>query len=310
MKKTLFTMILTLTLSVLAMGQSIVKIGSPLLVSPESSGYFMAPKWSPDGKTIAVSAENYKGIYLINYQTGEMTTLTDESAAGFGFQWSGDGNSILTTISKEENKKIKRAIVVFDRATKAMSKLSDFEFSLTGIPCWTRDYKNAFMNYSNRFQLYSRDTKSIETGTVLYVRQDRIVSRNISTKGETILGKSDERIINLVYSPDGTKVAYEIIGGPLMVMNIDGTNLVSLGAGHRACWSPDGKFVAYMVTTDDGHRYTSSDIFISSIDGKERINLSSTTDFMEMNPNWSFDGKWIAYDRLDHGKIYIQEVKY
>lgn len=310
MKKTPFTIIFTLILSQFAIGQSVVKIGSSLLVSPESSGYLMAPKWSPDNRTIAVSTENYRGIYLLNYQTGEMTTLTDEPATGFGFQWSGDGKSILTVVSKEENKQIKRAVVVFDLATKAMSNISGFESSLPGIPCWTRDYKNAIMNYSDRLRLYSIDAKSVASGAVLYVKQDRIVSRDISAKGETLLGKPDERVINLVYSPDGSKIAYEIIGGSLMVMNADGTNPVSLGTGHRPSWSPNGKYVTYMVTTDDGHRYTSSDIFVSSVDGKERINLSSTPDILEMNPSWSFDGKWIAYDQLDRGKIYIQEVKY
>ena len=116
-------------------------------------------------------------------------------------------------------------------------------------------------------------------------------------------------IINLEISPDGSKLAFEAFGGDMYVMNSDGTGLTDLGVGYRPKWSPDGEYLAYMITEDDGHRFTGSDIYTVRIDGSERNNLTNTNDIIEMNPSWSSDGNQIAFDTYNDGSIYIVQVE-
>ena len=55
--------------------------------------------------------------------------------------------------------------------------------------------------------------------------------------------------------------------------------------------SPDGKWVAYTVSTIDSAKdKRNSDIWMVSIDGKENVQLTNSPD-NESSPRWSPDGK-------------------
>ena len=118
-----------------------------------------------------------------------------------------------------------------------------------------------------------------------------------------------EETINVRISPDGTKIAYKVLGGNLFVINIDGSNKVDLGRGNNPQWSPDSKYLVYMVTEDDGYKFLSSDIFISPIDGSEKIQITNNEDQLEMNPCFSPDGNQIAYNEEKSGTINIITIQ-
>ena len=117
-----------------------------------------------------------------------------------------------------------------------------------------------------------------------------------------------ERYINLEVSPDGTKLVFEVVGGHFYIMNTDGSGLKDLGIGYRPQWSPNSQYLVYMVTEDDGHRYSKSDLYIIKTDGTEKTRLTRTENIIEMNPTWSPDGDKIAYDVLGEGAIYRVQI--
>jgi Tol biopolymer transport system component len=91
-------------------------------------------------------------------------------------------------------------------------------------------------------------------------------------------------------------------------MKMDGTGITDLGVGLNARWSPDSQYLVYMINTDDGYRYLSSDIYISSADGKEKYQITNTDNWLEMNPDWSSDGKHIVFNTYEEGVIYRIKV--
>lgn len=59
--------------------------------------------------------------------------------------------------------------------------------------------------------------------------------------------------------------------------------------------SPDGKWVAYTVSTIDSAKdKRNSDIWMVSIDGKENVQLTNSPD-NESSPRWSPDGRYISF---------------
>src|SRR6185436_4722860 len=59
--------------------------------------------------------------------------------------------------------------------------------------------------------------------------------------------------------------------------------------------SPDGRFVAYTVTTSDLKEDTSdADVYLSALDGGEPLRLTSSKKG-ESRPRFSPDGEWIAF---------------
>jgi len=59
--------------------------------------------------------------------------------------------------------------------------------------------------------------------------------------------------------------------------------------------SPDGKWVAYTVTTTDSAKDRSdTDVWMTSWDGTQTIQVTSSPDG-ESNPRWSPDGRYLSF---------------
>jgi Tol biopolymer transport system component len=72
--------------------------------------------------------------------------------------------------------------------------------------------------------------------------------------------------------------------------------VVALGRGEAPAWRPDGRFIAFMVTEDDGYRVTGSDLHVATPDGAVRFVLATTPDVHELYPAWTPDGRALLYD--------------
>ena len=67
--------------------------------------------------------------------------------------------------------------------------------------------------------------------------------------------------------------------------------------------------IVYEKSTDNGHTYTSSDLFMINIDGSRRKALTATGDRMEMCPNVSSDGTKIVFTSFNDGQVYVADFK-
>ena len=301
--------------SIFAESPAVRTVGLPReLTTPDH--FFIAPKWSPDGTTIAVSGAKYVGIYLISFPDGDIVTLTEDPGAGFGMEWSHGGEKIAARISRFENKRRYNAIAIFDVISGSRNVISDWLTLFPGTPKWTKNDEFIYISGTDKFKIYNTTSKNLRTKPislpdekVIFVKKDRINARDVSSQDEFEINAVEGRILNLTISPDGTMMAFEIMGGNLWVSDVDGKNPIDLGRGYAPAWHPNSDKIAYMVTTDDGHRYLSSDIYVVNADGTGKVNISNTPDLLEMHPAWSPDGKWIAYDTLNKGQIFVQEVR-
>jgi len=145
--------------------------------------------------------------------------------------------------------------------------------------------------------------------TILHLRNGAMVLVSWPQENERILQPVEADILLAVLSPEKSHIAFEVSGAQLYVVNIDGAGLVELGRGERPQWSPDGQWLTYMVTEDDGQRILSSDIYAIKRDGTGRVSLTQTTDRLEMNPAWSPDGRLIACDTRGEGIILLIPVQ-
>jgi len=305
LKKIIFLLCLPL-----ALAQAGFKIaGTPVRLIGDAEQPFMRPIWSSTGNYIACTGEGYRGIWLLHLHTRELRQLSDASSAGFGMCWSADGRSLAARISKFQGWRRANAIQLFDVESQTAWLVCPFQNASLGLPAWSYDDSRIYVTVKNKLQAFDtgkRNTalKKAAPQTIAYLKGDELNFYHPITT--TSLKKlSDQRVINLTTSPDGSRIAFEMMGGPLCVMNSDARGLVELGDGHRPQWSPDGQHLVYMITQDDGHRIVSSDLCVIKTDGSEKQQLTQTMGSLEMNPCWSPDGNQIAYDDAGDGAIYI-----
>lgn len=318
MKRYLVSILMLVGIVGSVMGQQqAVTTSETALPLTDGSEYLMAPEWNPAGTLLAATSVKYQGIYLISYPEGEVQQISDLAGAGFGMQWSATGNEIVARISRYIDHRRESAIAAFSIPDGGQRLLSDYNRRLPGTPEWGPDGNYVYLNGTDQFKAFSTTqrqgaepvTLSDPGAETIYVKRDRIYIHKPDTGEEIDITPVEGRVLNLTLSPSGDQMAFEIMGGHLWVCERNGENPRDLGVGNDPSWSPDGTKLTYIITEDDGHQITSSDIYVIRGDGTGKVNITNTADRMEMHPDWSPEGQWIAYNTLNSGQIFIQEVE-
>lgn len=307
MKKLL--LILSLLFSVSIFAQSSYQ----LLISGTMEDAVLSPVFSPDGKNIAYTKNNYQGIWIYNLQTNNSFQLTDEMAAGFAFKWSSDSKSILSRVAKYEDLKRYNAVKVFDIATKESKQLTDYKTMMPYLPQWADGDTKIYLPKKTKDEIFATDKSKNnlnQNSLIVFEKNNKLIVKNLIDNSEqTFEPIIDAQYISLSASPDNSKIVFKVVGGSLFTMNIDGSSLTNLGQGSSPQWSPDSKKIVYEITKDDGYNFTASDVFSINADGTQKINLTNTSDKIEMHPFIAPDGKAIVFDVVDDGSIYLMNIE-
>jgi Tol biopolymer transport system component len=310
--KTLIIVALTvLSLSVLAWGDILRVMGEPVqLTSGET--YFMQPLWSPMGDRLALAGENYRGLWIVNREGGEPQQISDLMGAGFLPAWDPDGRRIACRVSRMENQRKFSAIAVYDLDKNTATELTEYVKEV-GLPQWIEGGRKLFYLKDGKPQTAEAPgtTKGEISGedVIVIVQNDAIVVQRHPGGPQDILNPVEDKILWAELSPDGGHIAFEALGAELYVVAVDGSDLVALGRGERPRWSPDGEWITYMITEDDGYRMLAADIYAIGRDGAGKVAVTETSDRLEMNPHWSPDGGTIACDTRGEGIILLIPVE-
>ena len=288
----------------------------PVKLAGDEGEIYMHPVWSTTGDWIAFTKVAYRGIWIINPKNLEIKKLTDEQGSGFGFSWSNNGEAIVCITTDYEGKKPFNQLKVFEVLKNQSWTVTDGKQRFRGLPRWTTDDQEVYIMGKKNIHIFESNLEASaikttpENERMIYLKSGKIVietfDQRTSDEFEPVSGMG---VINLVISPDRSKLAFEAYGGNMYVMNADGTGLINLGIGYRPQWSPDSEYLIYMITEDDGYRFTRSDIYTIKVDGSDKTNLTNTEDILEMNPSWSPEGNSIAFDNYNEGSIYIVQIE-
>lgn len=266
------------------------------------------PVFTPDGRNLLVAiSPAYDGLGVINLSDNSYIALSDAPSAAY------------------------KAVVTDDSRTVICRELNfkDMTLSLKSVDITSGDTQvlASGLNHFNTITLNGENIKVMAEGEKIEVNTGRKVASKIQENMfvteedlKIVLYRGGdrsvvdplstiERDVNYCWSslsPDKQHLLF-VAGNDAYVSDLDGNNLVSLGRLHAPVWRGNDYVVA-MDDKDDGSRFTASEIVIVGIDGKNRQQLTSTSDEIKMFPAVSTDGAQVAYHSTD-GKVYLMTIK-
>ncbi len=297
-------------------------------LTDDGRSYFAA--WSPDGREILVtrpgevveSGEGWQTIFdlwLLSADGEAATKLTGnvaypvfsldgEEIAYLSFQGKGKGQVWLLDLDSGEQ----RAIGPAD----------------WGLPlAWLPDGRLAFARRGLLVLADRQGREELEAVTLAARYQlsptgERVVSSDGSTlRVEGVDGTNPKILVHqalvgpAAWSPDGTQLAYIVVGGQLQsqlwVTDADGSTRLLLAETENEqfgapSWSPDGGTIAFSRCPRGSGTAQACDIWLVGSDGQGLRNLTPGNR-EESAPVWSPDGRYLAFRR--DGDVWVVDVE-
>ena len=132
---------------------------------------------------------------------------------------------------------------------------------------------------------------------------------DISSGKTTAVKGGGGEILDLHWSPDGTRLAYVTAGDidGIFVVSVDGSTqrqYTNLGYESIAGWSPDGTRLYYAIPDSKGEGWLLRAIDVASGEIQDLFVLDNSSRKAPM-PALSPDGQWIAYRGVDNVSLYL-----
>ena len=244
----------------------------------------VAAKWTPDGKRIGyVTGFNnkYRSIHSVKPDgTGDRIEYVDSIGTTLGnydYAWSPDGKSIAWIRTFQSGY---QEIITHNLKTDNEKQLTSDKKNIDEV-FWAAN--NMIIFSSNKFGNTNLWCIPADGGKEQQITRGGGPDLGIvvSTDCKKLLYYQNQNL-GYIWRADGT-------GTNLKQITFDDQNITSL------CYSPDGQYIVFSATTDQGFAGTSSQhLYVMNKDGSNRRQLTFE-DEIDQNPQFSPDGEHIAY---------------
>jgi len=262
------------------------------------------PLPSPDGKWIAATTRNYRGIHLISMEDGAVESGRNRDV-------------IFHRLFTPDNRFF---IYILSGPDRSLLMGYDFEGPVPILlPRAAPLVKQLLLSKKGRLVLHhEKDSLTVLSGddlhhysglvTICYHDGDRLYFQN---QGETITvqRQSEGTIITAVPSPDFTQVVFQEAGRKLYLWDIKNDEVQYMGQGEMPSWSPDGSQIVAMITEDDGHRLLTSHLRLFDLQGKSSYDITMAEPGIYMEPHFLGNKSIIVAEDRQTGTIVTIELE-
>lgn len=249
------------------------------------------PKYRTNGLITYYSNQNGEyNIFVMKPDGSRQHQLTNDISENICGVWSPDGKKMIFSSKRDGNSEI----YIMDSYGNNQKRLT-------------------FNSTPDYHQRWSPDSKNIVYVSTQDGNQE-IYIMDADGQNKFNITNSETNEMFPCWSPDGKTILYcaeEKEGWKIYKMNRDGTDRVKVSEYYGPDWeiypqySPDGKKIAYF-THEPEHK--TRNIFTMNKNGKD-IQQLTNSHFVDENPYWSPDGKYIVFQSNRTGNYQIFTMK-
>ena len=301
------------------------RIVQPELYDVVSIAEGIGAKWSPNGEKIAFTGPHYHGISVISSDgKGELKQLVSGSG-GWGFAWSPDSRKIVFIVRDFE--KSQNWLRIVDVNTRKITTVYGPYQLGYGTVWWLEDGNIGFFEESKtlsepKWVLLDKFGKISEKITsqekIVYDVSNMLWIMNADGSNKKRLQWSEKpkiRFMTPVWSKMTKKIAVRVHDSAFSYIAItdeDGKSWQYLAdMGESPQWSPDGNWLIYFISFE-GPREGElgiSELYLISVDGKNKFQLTRTSDEAEIIPRWSPDGTKVLFWSPTSESVFVAKLK-
>ncbi|NHM01438.1 hypothetical protein [Flavobacterium difficile] len=254
-------------------------------------GFYTNPVVSPNGKFALVTGHHFRGTYILNLKTNEITQISDKEGSGYGYSW--DHNNEMVYFKQKE-------------ANEFFSDSKVYSYSLkTRVTALMPEID------SNMVSSYHGKEKNATSQIVVYTNMTtlKIEAKDLISKRSWVITSEEGQYYNALLSPDGKKVAVHK-GADILVYDTYGNGKgQKIGTGLATSWSADSQnLLGFLDTSEDGHNVTNSEIYLFNLKTVKAKKISNTEVLLEMFPSFMGANKILFTDDKT-GAIYTANLK-
>ncbi len=261
------------------------------------------PKLSPDGKKILFTKQNFNGLYLYDLKNKKIVQISDKQGAGYCPVFSENGKELFFRENEYEGMRKISAIYSYniEKKTKTIIEAKNRNVS---VPKVSGDKLFYTLDGEAKNSTLKNSSKSNNIWT--FIERQKIVLYNKDVK-KILTPNGEGNYIWVSLSPDKKRILYTFAGHGTYISDLNGKIISDLGYLNAPVWY-NNDWVVGMKDYDNNYKFTSSDIFAVSSDGKKQINLTDTKDIIELYPQCSAQNKKIVFHTAK-GEIYCLKIK-
>ncbi|HLS27160.1 MAG TPA: hypothetical protein VK041_00805 [Opitutales bacterium] len=277
---------------------------------------FLGAMVSADGKYLVATGDGYEGLWVANADGTGLKQISDGYSAGWRPVTTEAGELIFRTREFDEDGNLLFTMHLYDFETGELKTIYE-GFNEDLYPAWlTRDQDYVLMLKDGDIMPYPlRETEdtvplSERDEGIAYSDGGQVYFQHFGMKESMVISTDDQATGGESASPTGKHIAY--LSGNAnsgFIVDMETGNEVAIGEASNFSWSPDGRFLLYDVTRDDGHDILDSDIFIVDPTGKTRQRLTFDPDYAFFGPNWSPNGDYFTATDIFTGEVHRFDVE-
>jgi dipeptidyl aminopeptidase/acylaminoacyl peptidase len=268
------------------------------------------PRWSPDGKYLAMLSEREGGktqVWLLNRAGGEAQVLTDTAQGVEDFAWSPDSKRL--------------AVVLRDPSPE------DVEAAEAKAKCGNSTDCPEPKKKAGRPWVIDRYLFKVDEVGYLTRRRTHLYVFDLATKKTQQVSSGDFDDANPAWSPDGKRIAFDsnrsmpdpdrVPNADIWVIASDNTDkganprqiTTNPGMDDHPVWSPDGNWIAYLTQTNPkNYMYEMTQVAVSPAGGGTARILTSKLDRMTSRAHFAADSQSVYFIVDDDGQLNLCQV--